>query len=60
VILQGPVVNPPNQCAIFSQRSTLARNAAPVIFYGFGAGTHDVVLENRGVGNFTLDRIQIQ
>jgi hypothetical protein len=60
IILQGPTVNPPNQCATFSQRTTLPRNAAPVIFYGFGTGTNDVVIENRGTGNFTLDRIQIQ
>ncbi|MEZ4670790.1 MAG: hypothetical protein R3E39_23035 [Anaerolineae bacterium] len=59
VVLQGTSVNPPNQCASFSEFGTTAFQS-PVAFYGFGSGTHDVVIENRHHGGLlSIDKITV-
>jgi hypothetical protein len=42
------------QCANFSQNSSSTMVSAPVTLYGFGSGTHNVVIENRDHGYLML------
>ncbi|MBL8156404.1 MAG: hypothetical protein JNM70_19645, partial [Anaerolineae bacterium] len=61
VTLIDPQGNPLLRCAVFSQRSvSTVVFASPIAFYGFGSGTHDVIIENRWQsGLFNIDRILI-
>jgi hypothetical protein len=61
VTLIDPQGNPLLRCAVFSQRSiSTVVFASPIAFYGFGGGTHDVIIENRWQsGLFNIDRILI-
>ncbi len=52
--------NPTSLCGTYSERSTTASFVAPVAFYGFGTGTHDVIIENPAQGvQFNIDKILV-
>lgn len=46
-------------CTNFSQNSRKATYFTPIVIYGLGAGTHEVILENRDTRQFNVDALQI-
>jgi hypothetical protein len=61
VRLSDAAGNTVSRCTNFSQRSAVTTLfSAPVAFYGFGSGSHEVILENRTHGAlFNIDRILV-
>ncbi len=56
----GPNENVNTYCSEFSQNSRRAGYGSPILFYGFGSGTHEVILENRSHNQtFRIDAIQV-
>jgi hypothetical protein len=50
-----------SQCSAFSQNNATTVVQAPVTLYGFGAGTHEIIMENRDYGRyFMLDAIEVR
>ena len=61
VLLTDSSGNPTSLCTTFSQRATAARFIAPVAFYGFGSGVHEVIFENPTQGTqFNVDKILVK
>ncbi len=60
VFLTDAAGNPTSVCTTYSQNTTTTNFIAPVAFYGFGTGTHEVVIENRTQGlQFAVDKILV-
>jgi hypothetical protein len=50
-----------SQCSAFSQNNATTVVQAPITLYGFGAGTHEIILENRDHGRyFFVDAIEVR
>jgi hypothetical protein len=50
-----------SQCSAFSQNNATTVVQAPITLYGFGAGTHEIILENRDHGRyFMVDAIEVR
>ncbi len=60
VYLTDAAGNPTSVCSTYSQNATTVNFVAPVAFYGFGTGTHEVVIENRTQGlQFAIDKVLV-
>jgi hypothetical protein len=52
----------PNDCSDFSQNSAAARYFTPIAFFGFGPGSHEVIVEQRNHGtsnNLSVDGVRV-
>jgi hypothetical protein len=60
VFLTDAAGNPTSVCSTYSQNTATTNFTAPVAFYGFGSGTHEVIIENRSQGQqFSVDKILV-
>ncbi|MCC6895908.1 MAG: hypothetical protein IT321_24010 [Anaerolineae bacterium] len=59
VLLTDAAGNPTSLCSTYSQNTPPTTFVAPVAFYGFGSGVHEVVIENRSQQPFNIDRILV-
>ncbi|MBI1278935.1 MAG: hypothetical protein GC179_12475 [Anaerolineaceae bacterium] len=60
VFLTDAAGNPTSVCSNYSQNTSATLFTAPVAFYGFGNGTHEIVVENRTQGlQFAVDKILV-
>jgi hypothetical protein len=60
VLLTDAAGNPASVCSTFSQNSSAFIATAPIAFYGFGSGTHDIIIENRTQGSLlSIDKILV-